>query len=436
MLKQIKQNPTIYIESQQKRFLDPTIINEILSLDEKITTEQFILEKSVRFNNIISTSYRKIKNGETVTIEPNNPDVAKFLGDISFTISNLDDLSNLSKKLKELIKEKELSIQTLHTTMTPLIDQVGNLVHYTVPVSQNENDAITVSQFGERKESPPEGSHIILTKRIGNIMTSTISEICGAGSYVLSGPILLLEMALTRYALDYIRQKNYTIMECPVFLKANQMKKVAQLKDFEDTLYKVGDDSYLIATSEQFMVASHADKHFTQNDLLEPIKLACYSECFRKETGRHMGENGIFRVHQFKKIEQFVICDPSTSWTHHDNLIKNTEEFYQSLELPYRVVCMNSGDLNLSTSKKYDLEGWFPASQTYKELVSCSNCTDYQSRQINCRFEKTYPHMLNSTLCALTRTICCLCENGFDGEKINLPPILRPYFGADFIALS
>ncbi len=197
------------------------------------------------------------------------------------------------------------------------------------------------------------------------------------------------------------------------------------------------DEKYLIATSEQPISAFHSDEWFESPDLQLPIKYAGYSTCFRKEAGsagRDMW--GIFRVHQFEKVEQFVITAPDKSWEMFDSMIAASEEFYQSLGLRYRVVAIVSGALNLAASQKYDLEAWFPFQRAYKELVSCSNCTDYRKCPLHCgnghfsnilpearRLEvrcglkskeqtrKVYVHMLNGTLCATERALCCLVEN-------------------------
>jgi seryl-tRNA synthetase len=204
----------------------------------------------------------------------------------------------------------------------------------------------------------------------------------------------------------------------------DMMAKTAQLEQFDEELYKVVDgeesnDKYLIATSEQPISALHADE-WLQSSYPLPIRYAGYSTCFRREAGAHGKDAwGIFRVHQFEKVEQFVITDPEKSWEMFDEMIGYSEEFYKSLGIPYRVVAIVSGALNNAAAKKYDLEAWFPFQGEYKELVSCSNCTDYQSRNLNIRYGavsqtdgmKKYIHCLNSTLCATERALCCIMEN-------------------------
>lgn len=235
-------------------------------------------------------------------------------------------------------------------------------------------------------------------------------------------------------------------------MKKSIMAETCQLSDFDDQLYKVSTgkgvdvdgekEFYLIATSEQPISAYHYNE--TLEPEILPLKYGGFSTCFRKEAGAHGKDTwGIFRVHQFEKIEQFVICDPADSWDQMENMIGIAEEFYKSLNLPYRVINIVSGALNDAASMKYDLEAWFPGYNTYRELVSCSNCTDFQSRGLNVKMfpkkgskdkTKELVHMLNGTLCATERTLCCILENYQTPEGVRIPEVLRPYMaGVDFI---
>jgi seryl-tRNA synthetase len=279
--------------------------------------------------------------------------------------------------------------------------------------------------------------------RLGCMDTSErVTAMAGGRAYVLKGVLVQLQMALTNYAMQFLASRGYEAFYPPVFLNRNVMAEVAQLSQFDDELYKVsgeGEDKYLIATSEQSIAAYHRNQWLQA--LPKPLKYAGLSSCFRKEVGSHGKDTlGIFRVHQFDKVEQFIVCSPKDgeSWKMHEEMIRTSEAFYQSLGLPYRVVNICTGALNNAAALKYDLEAWFPASQTFRELVSCSNCTDYQSRSLNCRFGqsqrgtasvnvKEYPHMLNGTLCALTRTMCCICENYQTPDGVIIPEVLRPF---------
>jgi seryl-tRNA synthetase len=190
----------------------------------------------------------------------------------------------------------------------------------------------------------------------------------------------------------------------------------------------------MIATSEQTLAAYHYDE-IIDPDML-PLKYAGMSSCFRREAGSHGKDTlGIFRVHRFEKVEQFIFCKPEESWKYHEELLANSEEIFKELELPYRIVNIASGELNDNAAKKYDLEVWFPASETYRELVSCSNCTDYQARKLKVRMGKVgsdkakeVVHTLNSTAIATSRTICCILENyQNEDHSITIPKVLQGY---------
>jgi seryl-tRNA synthetase len=224
-------------------------------------------------------------------------------------------------------------------------------------------------------------------------------------------------------------------MWTPFFVKHEVIKAAAELADFEEQLYKIYDeDLYMIATSEQTLAAYHFDEIIEPDKL--PIKYAGISSCFRREAGSHGKDTlGIFRIHQFEKVEQYVFCKPEQSWEIHEELINNAEEIYKRLELPYRIVNIASGEMNDNAAKKYDLEAWFPASETYRELVSCSNCTDYQARKLKIRMgkvgqlgEKKILHTLNSTAIATERTICCILENyQNEDHSVRIPTVLQEY---------
>jgi len=231
---------------------------------------------------------------------------------------------------------------------------------------------------------------------------------------------VLLNQALIQYGLTFLCKREYTPLQPPYFMRKEIMAETAQLEEFDEALYHVsgtGEDLYLIATSEQPISAFHRDDTLEKAQL--PIRYGGISTCFRKEAGSHGRDTwGIFRIHQFEKIEQFCITAPEDSWAMHEEMTKTCEDFYQSLGLPYQIVKIVSGALNNAAAKKYDVEAWFPTLGVFRELVSASNCTDYQSRAMETRFgqrkgqqEKVYVHMLNATLCATERTICCILEN-------------------------
>ena len=259
-------------------------------------------------------------------------------------------------------------------------------------------------------------------------------KVAGHRGFYLKGAGVLLNQALINYGLSFLTSKKYTPIQPPYFLRKSIMDATCQISDFDENLYKVEahtqDEPYfLIATSEQPISALHMNEWIEPHDL--PFRYAGTSSCFRKEAGSHGRDVwGIFRVHQFEKVEQFCLTAPDKSWEMHQEMIAIAEDFYKQLELPYRVVNIVSGDLNDAAAKKYDLEAWFPGYNAFRELVSCSNCTDFQSRGLEVRFaqkntkDKIYVHMLNATLCATERTMCCILENNQTEEGVRVPKVL------------
>ncbi|KAF3925812.1 hypothetical protein ABW20_dc0102356 [Dactylellina cionopaga] len=350
----------------------------------------------------------------------------------------VDEKTVLEKEKKELeIIAKDAEIE-LHRKLRT----IGNYVHDSVPISDNEDNNALIREWKpaddyvvERKDDIL-SHHEVLT-RLDGYDPERGAKIVGHRGYFLKMWGLLLNQALINYGLEFLMNKGYTPISTPQFMNKEYMAKTAQLEQFDEELYKVldGDDEkYLIATSEQPISALHADEWLTSADV--PKRYAGFSSCYRREAGSHGKDAwGIFRVHQFEKVEQFVLCDPETSWDEFDKMIGYSEEFYQSLGLPYRVVAIVSGALNNAAAKKYDLEAWFPFQGEYKELVSCSNCTDYQSRSLEIRYGaktqtdtmKKYVHCLNSTLTATERAMCCILENYQTAEGFNVPKVLQKY---------
>merc|ERR1719145_269021 len=283
---------------------------------------------------------------------------------------------------------------------------------------------------------------------IGGVDTERGAVTSGGRAYYLMGPAVFLQQGLIQLALQTLYKEGYSPLYTPFFMRKDVMKEVAQLSQFDEELYKVVgkgsenkddtsvDEKYLIATSEQTIAAYHRDEWISEKDL--PIKYAGLSTCFRQEVGSHGRDTrGIFRVHQFEKIEQFVITSPhdNKSWETLDEMVGNAEEFCKMLNIPYRIVCIVSGALNNAAAKKLDLEAWFPGSGAFRELVSCSNCLDYQARRLRVRYGQTkkmnqateYCHMLNGTMCAVTRVICVLMEMNQTESGITVPDALKPF---------
>lgn len=353
------------------------------------------------------------------------------------------------KELKQMITVGEEYVQESKERLDNLLGAVGNIVHESVPVSQNEDNNKVIkykklpagaSSMGEAmyRDGMPVEHHSDAMLRLN--MYFSASAMSGHRSFFLKGYGVLLNQALIQYGLRFLSDRSYTMLQTPFMMTQECMAKTAQLSEFNELLYSVGDSSknssYLIATSEQPLSCIHQNEWLQKNEL--PIRYAGYSTCFRKEAGAHGKDvKGLFRVHQFEKVEQFVLCAPDESWQLHEEMLKISEEFLQSLDIPYRVVSIVSGALNDAAAKKYDIEGYFPSTVEFRELVSCSNCTDYQSRKLAIRYghkesdkKAEYIHMLNSTLCATERLMCCLVENHQQPNgSVRIPQVLQSYMG-------
>ncbi len=340
------------------------------------------------------------------------------------------------KKLGADLAAAEQALAPLSDRVRALALRVPNLLHDSVPVGASDADNQVVRTWGTpAKLSKPKG-HEELALSLGFLDLERAAKTSGARFYTLKGDLALLDLALQRFALGLLASKGFTPILPPNLIRRAAYEGVTDLADFESVLYKVeGEDLYLIATSEHPIAAMHMNETLPEGSL--PLKYAGLSPCYRKEAGAHGKDTkGIFRVHQFNKIEQFIFSSPESSWPLHEELIKNTEAIFQALELPYRVVNVCTGDIGTVAAKKYDLEAWFPAQQRYRELASCSNCTDYQARRLSIRYgtegekPKGFAHTLNSTALATTRTIAALLENGQQPDgSIRMPKALLPYLG-------
>ena len=410
------------IKSENKRFKDPINAEKVIEFDKKWRQTLQELEESRKKRNEIS-----VKIGEY-----------KKSGEKEKAEKAINDSKILKDKIDELEKEKSdyFEQREIYRYM------VGNILHDSVPIAQTEEGNKIIREGGTKPRfSFKPLNHVELVEVTDCADTKKASEIAGSRFYYLKGDLVQLNLALMKFALDIIQEKGYTPIWTPFFVKHEIIKAAAELSDFEDTLYKIQDeDLYMIATSEQTIAAFHYNE-IIDPELL-PLKYAGVSSCFRREAGSHGKDTlGIFRVHQFEKIEQFIFCKPEDSWELHEELISNAEEIYKKLELPYRIVSIASGDLNDNCSKKYDLEAWFPASQTYRELVSCSNCLDYQARKLKIRMgkvgsqeEKQVLHTLNSTAIATERTMCCILENyQNEDHSVTIPKALQKFMGKKII---
>ncbi|KAI5152525.1 seryl-tRNA synthetase [Enteropsectra breve] len=412
-------------KSEKKRFRDETNVDKIYQLDRER------IEVNFKVDNI-NKELNKIQN----QIKKAFVAAKKDKVDQTEVIKELENLKLTPKEEQASLIKRAVDIKT---EIDELLHRIGNIVEDDVPVCKNDDGNIVARTFECSRKPSKEMGYAELMANFTNAVAG--AEVVGHRGYYLEGKMALLSRALKNYAIDFLAERGFNYIQVPVMMRQNVMALTSQLSDFDDQLYKVDEEHYLIATSEQPMTALFMNQKLTDHDL--PKRYAGDSLCFRKEAGAYGKDNaGIFRVHQFDKIEQFVICKAEDSNAMHEEMIKVSEEFYKTLDISYQVVLISSGELNDAASKKYDLEAYFPHAEKYRELVSASNCTDYQSRNLNVGYgypneaeKQTYVHMLNSTLCAVQRSLCCVVENYQEEGRIAVPEVLRKYTNFDYIDL-
>lgn len=410
----------IYRGSEKRRFGDKSIIDQILILN-------YFLKKTKHYQDLIKWKFGILSKLNSILKSRKCKDWS-----ILFYF--------LKNRILKLIKRFE-DFKKFHSWTQSLL---GNLIHNTCIFSVDELKLriINFLSFTKNVEHESLLNHFHLLKKIRAVDYKRGISVAGNRGYFLKNVGVLLNFSLIRYGLDFLSKKKYVSLQTPYFMKNSLMEKCTQLNDFSEQLYNVGNfnNKFLIATSEQPISAFHCSEQIPSSKL--PLKYSGVSTCFRKEGGNHGKDtSGIFRVHQFEKVEQFVIGKSDiNSWKLFEEMLENSVNFYHSLNVPINLIIIPSGSINLTATKKIDLLGFFPSSKTYRELVSCSNCTTHQSKKLNVEFKinsKLKKHvpvtMLNSTLCATTRLICCICENYQNKNGISIPQALRSYTGVSFL---
>ncbi|KAH9518407.1 hypothetical protein Btru_016753 [Bulinus truncatus] len=448
-------DPSKIRENQAKRFKDVTLVDKVVERDTNWRKLRFRADLLNKLKNLCSKEIgEKMKKKEPVGTDETVP---------SGILDNLDDI--LPEQLQPLtvtqlkqvrlaidnqMKENDAQLIVEERERNEALKEIGNLLHESCIISNNEDDNGIERTFGD-VVTKKKYSHVDLVVMIDGADNDRGAVTAGGRGYYLKGPLVFMEQALINFAMSLLHDKGYVPLYTPFFMRKEVMQEVAQLSQFDEELYKVVgkttkeegdlDEKYLIATSEQPIAAYHRDEWVATESL--PIKYLGYSSCFRQEAGSHGRDTrGIFRVHQFEKVEQFCITSPedNKSWEMFEEMIGNAEAFNKALGIPYRIVNIVSGELNNAAAKKFDLEGWFPGSGAFRELVSCSNCLDYQSRRLRIRYgqtkkmgqETSYVHMLNATMCATTRTLCAILENYQTEDGIIVPEVLRKFMPASY----
>jgi len=414
-IKLIREQPDMVKENLKKRH-DPEILKMV---DQLIVNDKKWREKVAEINNL-----RQKRN-----------EISLEIAKLKKAGKSADKKLKEAAKIPEEIKNLEKEVAELEEKNKNFLMKIPNLLHESVPYGKDESENVEIKRWGK----PPKfdfkpKNHLEILEGLGMIDMERAAKIAGHGFYYLKGDAVLLDLAIQRFALDLLRSRGFTIIEPPLMMKKKPYEGVVDLSDFENVMYKVeNEDLYMIATSEHPMIASHIDEVFDKKEL--PLRWAGVSTCFRKEVGAHgKYTKGLFRVHQFNKVEQIVFCLPEQSWKILEELQKNAEDLYQGLGLHYRIVNVCTGDIGIIAAKKYDTEVWMADGQ-FREIGSNSNCTDYQARRLNIKFKEGegkapvgFVHTLNNTALATSRTMLAILEQFQQKDgSVKIPESLVPY---------
>jgi seryl-tRNA synthetase len=410
-LKQLREHPELFRASQKVRGEDAQLVDKLLAADELRRAAISEFEALRAKQNLLSKSVGAAKGEEK------------------------NALLESAKQLANEVKAADSKRAQAEEISNKLSLGIANLIDPAAPIG-GEADFKVIEKIGTPRDFKAEGfepkDHVELGKILKAIDTERGAKVSGARSYYLTGVGALLELALVNYAISLAVKNGFTPMIPPVLVKPAAMEGTGFLGQAAENVYHLAQDElYLVGTSEVPLAAYHMDEIL---DSL-PIRYSGYSPCFRREAGSYGKDTrGIIRVHQFEKVEMFTFCKPDDAQTEHERLLNWEKEFFNSLELPYRVIDVASGDLGASAARKFDIEAWVPTQGEYREVTSTSNCTQFQARRLNIRYKEdgvTKPvATLNGTLVAVPRTIVAILENHQQKEgSVKVPAALIPFLG-------
>ncbi|MFH0831827.1 MAG: serine--tRNA ligase [archaeon] len=410
-IKLIRETPGIVKQSQKKRGLDEKEIDRLVDLDS-----------DWRKTKQETDSLRQERN--RITIEINE---AKKQG------KSIENLIHKAKQIPQELAKKDEILNRLEAERNEILENIPNIVDKSVPLGTEEKNKV-IGKVGTPKKIPNAKGHEELLNALDQIDIERAGKVAGARFYYLKKELVKLNYAIINFALDTLMKKGFTLMQPPYMLRREALKGAITLSAFEEMIYKIQDeDLYLIGTAEHALNAYYMNEVLPADKL--PIRFAGISPCFRKEAGSHGKDTkGIFRIHQFEKVEQFVFCKPEQAQKEFDLILENTKEIFRKLEIPFRIVLLASQDMGRSAAKTVDIEGWFPSQKVYRELGSCSNCTDYQARRSSIKYndkgERKFVYTLNNTAIATERAIVAIVENQQQKDgSIKIPKALWQYTG-------
>jgi seryl-tRNA synthetase len=416
--------------------LDPRILKEnpeaVREMLKKRNMADFPLEELITLHKLRGDSISKTQNlrRQKNLLSERIAEKKKSKEDASFELAEM-------KQVSALLDQAESEAIQIEGKFNQLMMTLPNLLDETVPVGKDEHDNMVLTYHGNRTTPNFNAKdHIDIATALDLVDLNRAAKVSGARFYFLKNELVKLNQALVSFALDFLSKHHYTLVQPPYMIRRRPMVGSIILNDFEDVIYKIEEeDLYMIGTSEHAIASMHMDEILEGTKL--PMRYGGFSPCFRKEAGAHGKDmKGIFRVHQFEKVEQFVYCRPDESRREHERMLAVSEEFFRQLGIPYRVMLLCSGDIGKISAKTYDIEAWMAGQNAYREIVSCSNCLDYQARRLGIRFrdktneETRFVHTLNSTLVATERTMVAILENfQTSNGSVKIPEVLQKYMG-------
>lgn len=412
-IKNLRENPDLYRENAKKKFKNPKIIDGVLKIDEE---------------------WRKVKlEADNLRAERNK--ISEEINQAKKKGKNTDSLIKRAREIPKVLESVERKEQEIYEKLRREVYKVPNIISKRVPVGKDDKENVPEKYFLKPKKknfSVKNHAEIAEILRVADFDSS--ARVSGTGFYYIEGELALLNMALINYARDIMVKKGFRYVETPLMLKNEIINKVTDLNDQEKMIYRISnDDVSLIGTSEHSLIGRFAGQEVNEKNL--PIKHTSYSMCFRKEIGgKGIDEKGLFRTHQFNKIEMIVICKPSDSEKFFEELKKITIEIFKGLEIPIRVLKICSGDLGDLKYEQFDIEAWSPRQGKYFEVGSCSNLTDAQARKLEIstriKGQRIVPHTLNNTALATSRALVAILENHQQKNgSIKIPKALWKYTG-------
>jgi len=408
----LRENPTLIKKNEERRSRDPKNVDDVLALDEKWKKSLKTMESLKHQRNVVSQEINQAKKSGK---------------------SAQDKIKEMQQVAAE-IKKTELKVNDLLEKRDAKLLLLGNIISQETPSGKDDKGNKEIKTWGKKpKFTFPVKNHVELAESLDLANFDASGKTSGNGFYFLKGGLALLNQALIRFAIDFMHGKGYTYIEPPLMLRGNILSAAIDVNEWKENIYAVeGEDLALIGTSEHALLGFHSGQTLPEQEL--PKKYFSYSMCFRKEIGSHgINEKGLWRTHQFNKVEQFIFCKPEESVKIYDELLHNTEELMQALGLPYRVLEICTGDLALWKYRSADIEVYRPTTEDYGEVCSLSNCTDYQARKLNIKVvyndtNRKVLHTLNNTALATSRIMVAILENLQTKQgTVKIPQALWPY---------